>query len=100
MTVRAGIVKGHQSGEQYAAQAMLRWFAIGASVWLLAGMATMIFANGLRFEQYVFLTQDAPVAAFLIGFLSLLKGRRRHRRRHGHRLGGPSLADVRLFPVT
>ncbi|MCC4231878.1 MFS transporter [Sphingobium soli] len=74
MTVRAGIVKGHQSGEQYAAQAMLRWFAIGASVWLLAGMATMIFANGLRFEQYVFLTQDAPVAAFLIGFLSLLKG--------------------------
>ena len=75
MTVRAGIVKGHQSGEQYAAQAMLRWFAIGASVWLLAGMATMIFANGLRFEQYVFLTQDAPVAAFLIGFLSLLKGR-------------------------
>lgn len=73
MTAWAGIVKGHQSSKQHAAQATLRWFVLGVSAWLIAGMGTALVGDGLRFEHYVFLTQDAPVAAVLIAFLALLR---------------------------
>jgi hypothetical protein len=50
----------------------LRWFVVAAAIWLLAAIISIGRPAGLRFEQYMFLVQDAPVGAMLVLGLALL----------------------------
>ncbi|MEQ6333151.1 MFS transporter [Sphingobium sp. MK2] len=51
----------------------LRWFAVPAAIWMALAMLFAIAKPGVGLPQYIFLTQDVPVAAAMIGFLMLVR---------------------------
>ena len=67
-----GGTRKHRSDNPRLNGISLRWFVVPAAIWLIAAILSIGRPEGLRFEQYLFLTQDAPVATLLLVCLALL----------------------------
>ena len=71
-TMIFGGTRKHGSDKPRLNGISLRWFVVPAAIWLIAAILSIGHPDGLRFEQYLFLTQDAPVATLLLVCLALL----------------------------